>query len=120
MSTVLQICALIVGSFWLGNCFAISQAAHQPMQVPNQSPPRECSGGNNKTILNEIDRILRRNIPFYREFPRRGFFVYDLTDPSNNYISARYGKSEQGCITFTEGHVYHFSTIELAASKSQI
>jgi len=49
-----------------------------------------------------------------------GYFVYDLTDPTNHYISAVYGRSEQGCVTFTEGHVYHFSTIELGASKSQI
>jgi hypothetical protein len=90
------------------------------MQVPNQSPSRGCSGGNNRAILNEIDQIIRQNIPYYREFPHIGFFVYDLTDPSNSYTSARHGFSEKGCITFMEGHVYHFSTIKLAASESQI
>jgi hypothetical protein len=49
-----------------------------------------------------------------------GFFVYDLTDPSNSYFSASFGRSEKGCVTFIEGHVYHFSTKGLAASKSQI
>lgn len=120
MSTVLQISALFLGGFLIGNCFTIRHTAHQPVQVPNQSPSRECSGGNNKAILNEIDRILRRNISFYREFPHMGFFVYDLTDPSNSYFSASFGRSEKGCITFIEDHVYHFSTKGLAASKSQI
>lgn len=90
------------------------------MQVLNQFPSRGCLDDNNKAILNEIDKILKRNISYYRRFPSMGFFIYDLTDPSNSYASARHGRSEKGCITFTEGHVYHFSTIELAASKSQI
>jgi hypothetical protein len=120
MSVVLQICVLIVGGFFLGNCFAISQTAQQSMHVRNQSPSSGCSEAAHKANLDEIDKILKRNIPIYREFPHMGFFVYDLTDLANSYISASKGRSEQGCITFREGHVYHFSTLKLAASKSQI
>ena len=79
-----------------------------------------CAGGNDRAFLQRLDRILRKDISSYDEFPSMGFFVYDLTDPSSSYISAPRGNKEQGCVTFKEGHVYHFSTLELATSKSQI
>src|SRR5262249_10846497 len=67
--TFILVALIAVEGFWHGNCFAISQTVHQPVQAPNQSPSRECLGGNDKVILNEIDRILKRNLSSYREFP---------------------------------------------------
>lgn len=81
---------------------------------------RQCSDGNDRRLLSQFDRIMKKNVPYYKEFPHIGFFIYDLTDPSNNYTSPQHGLAEKGCITFTDGHVYHFSTVSLAASASQI
>lgn len=73
-----------------------------------------------QAILGQLDRTLKKNIPFYKEFPLMGFFVYDLTDPSNYYKSPIHGLSEEGCVNFINNHVYHFSAANLATSKSQI
>ena len=114
---ILTCLALIV--LFGGNPTNSQKAVHKE-QTNHPSSRNGCSDGNDRAFLQRLDRILRQEISFYNEFPSMGFFVYDLTDPSNSYISSPRGNEEQGCITFKDGHVYHFSPLELAASKSQI
>lgn len=83
-------------------------------------PPNSDSIYNRQAILRKLDQILKKSIPYYREFPSMGFFVYDLTDPSNNYRSWRDRLPEESCINFIDNHVYHFSASKLHSSKSQI
>jgi hypothetical protein len=71
---------------------------------------------NREKILERFDKILKTNISDYAEYPStaRGFFIYDLTDPTNNYLT--WGD----CINFISNHVYYFSVVYFAFSQSQI
>lgn len=75
--------------------------------------------GKQKT-LEKFDGILKSSIPGYAQFPQQRFFVYDLTNPQNYYISATSSYQEFGCINFRNNHIYHFSPVELSDSKSHI
>lgn len=48
-----------------------------------------------------------------------GFFIYDLTDPSNKYVAAPSAKAEN-CINFVNKHIYHFSVVDFEKSLSHI
>ena len=73
-----------------------------------------------RRVLHEkFDNILKASIPAYAQFPSRGFFVYDLNDPTNKYIPALYAQGE-ACINFIDNHVYHFAPVEFAFSQSHL
>lgn len=115
-----KLLALLAG---VGVFFTGSGQSAGPLVRPQANggfAAQQCSDGNDRGRLSQFDRIMKKNVPSYKEFPHIGFFIYDLTDPSNNYTSPHNRLREKGCITFTDGHVYHFSTISLAASASQI
>src|SRR5215813_5371615 len=48
-------------------------------------------------LLEKLDSTLKNSIPAYAEFPARGFFVYDLSDPKNKYIPGIYVQGD-ACI----------------------
>jgi hypothetical protein len=70
-------------------------------------------------LLEKFDRTLKDSIPAYAQFPLRGFFIYDLSDPTNKYIPAQYAQSDT-CIRFINNHVYHFAPIEFDFSQSHV
>jgi hypothetical protein len=70
-------------------------------------------------MLDAFDSILKTSVPAYANFPFDGFFVIDLTDPSNRYVSTQYAKAE-GCIDFIDNHIYHFSPVDLRFAQSHI
>jgi hypothetical protein len=114
---------LIVIYLMFGNCPAITQIKTE--NVGNTPALQECSKNSDpmydrETTLKKLDHILKRSIPYYNEFPLMGYFVFDLTDPSNSYKSRRNGLPEKGCINFINNHVYHFSANDWSSSKSQI
>lgn len=105
--------------------FGISQTYGQTENVGNTPFLRSCPQNSDpmydrQTTLRKLERILKRENSFYDEFPLMGFFVYDLTDPSNSYKSQRNGLPEAGCINFVNNHIYHFSAADWSSSKSQI
>lgn len=71
-------------------------------------------------ILKKLNGILKKSNSYYEEFPLIGFFVYDLTDPSNSYKKQMYGLPEVGCVNFINNHIYHFSTGNWSSSFSHI
>ena len=73
-------------------------------------------------ILDQFDSILKASIPEYVKYPALtgGFFIYDLTDPSNKYRSQTPHAPAEGCINFIDKHVYHFSVVYFPFSKSHI
>ena len=71
-------------------------------------------------MLKKFDDILKASVPAYPESIHiEGFFIYDLTLPSNKYISTQ-GNKPENCINFIDNHIYHFSPINLQLSKSHI
>lgn len=83
-------------------------------------PNNSDSTYDRKEILKSMNRILKNSVPGFDKFPSMGFFIYDLTDPSNNYKSKTSSRIEEGCINFVNNHVYHFSVSDWSYSKSQI
>jgi hypothetical protein len=79
---------------------------------------------NRKQTLEKFADLLNELIPTYKKINGRGFliendrsvgfFVQDLTDPSNSGISLK------NCINFIEGHIYHFAPIKRRLSFSHI
>lgn len=68
-------------------------------------------------ILNEsIPEYLKANSKGYYTDAENGigFFVVDLTNPSNKYVSLG------DCVNFINGHVYHVAPLQSAYSLSQI
>lgn len=70
-------------------------------------------------LLARMDSILKASIPAYAQFPGRGFFVFDLTDPVNRYIPEPFANANTQ-ITFVDGHFYHFAPVEFAISESHL
>lgn len=70
-------------------------------------------------ILLEFENTLKTSIPLYEKSYYQGFFVYDLTDAPNNFLPERYNRPKR-CINFIDGHVYHFSALQLEDSFSHI
>jgi hypothetical protein len=66
-----------------------------------------------------MDGILKASIPAYAQFPGRGFFVFDLTDPVNRYIPEPFVNANKE-IRFVDGHFYHFAPVEFAISESHL
>ena len=66
-----------------------------------------------RKLLEQFDAILKASVPEYAKYPlvSGGFFVHDLTDPSNSHPSAR-------CINFVDKHVYHFAVVYIPFSQS--
>lgn len=100
-------------------------AQKKEQSVSSSAVSQKCSRNSDprydrESVLTELNRVLKKSNSFYKEFALMGFFVYDLTDPLNNYTSERHGFSEQGCVNFINHHLYHFSPISLSSSNSQI
>lgn len=72
-----------------------------------------------KAMLEKFDSTLKSSIPAYANFPLRGFFIYDLSDPKNKYIPSEYVKADE-CVDFINHHVYHFAPIDLIFAESHI
>jgi hypothetical protein len=84
-------------------------------QCSNNSDERN----DRQLLLEKLDNTLKNSIPAYAQFPSRGFFVYDLTDPANKYIPGQYAQADSS-LRFTNNHVYHFAPIEFIFSQSHI
>lgn len=79
---------------------------------------------NRHQVLERLAQILNQSIPeyahvfgngFYVEDERGvGFFIYDLTDPSNK------GTPLYDCVDFRNDHIYHFAPIRQHYSISHI
>ncbi len=111
--------------FVFGINTAIGQIKDQGKNVGNTPFLRACLKNSDPTydrqiVLKKLNRILKNSNSYYDEFPLIGFFVYDLTDPSNSYKKQMYGLPEEGCINFINNHVYHFSTGDWSSSFSHI
>lgn len=75
---------------------------------------------NERKMLEQIESILKTSIPAYAQYPEGGFFVYDLTEPANYYKSPTYYTRAEGCVNFTNNHIYYFSVVSFAISYSHI
>jgi len=84
-------------------------------QCSNSSDERN----DQQLLLEKLDNTLKNSIPAYAQFSWRGFFVYDLTDPTNKYIPGMYAKADSS-LRFINHHVYHFAPIEFIFSHSHI
>lgn len=89
-----------------------------------ESDYTQCSNNSDdrydrQVLLAKLDSTLKNSIPAYAQFSLRGFFVYDLNDPTNKYIPAQYAQAD-ACISFINNHVYHFAPIEFAFSESHV
>lgn len=78
---------------------------------------------NRQEVLNVFLTTLRQTRPEYEIGDRRfyiwaekarGFFVYDLTEPSNKQVFST------ECVDFKNNHVYHFAPTTLDYSSSNI
>lgn len=84
----------------------------------SQCPKNTDNLYNRQKILSELSSTLKSSTPAYLQFSS-GFFVYDLTEPSNQYIPKQYANAK-ACINFIDGHAYHFSPIDFSISQSNI
>jgi hypothetical protein len=84
-----------------------------------QCPKNSDSLYDRQKMLESFDNTLKTSIPAYAQFSSHGFFIYDLTEPSNKYIPTQYAKAE-ACVDFIDKHIYHFSPIYLQISQSHI
>lgn len=75
-----------------------------------------------RKILEQFDDILKTSIPEYIKYQSisEGFFVYDLTDPSNKYTSLNHYAFPGNCINLINNHIYHFSVVYFPFSQSHI
>lgn len=89
-----------------------SSASHS--QCVNESKTNE--------LLNQIQHSLRDSIPEIDRFPSLvdKYFVYDLSDTSNNTVLKIDGEGLRGCPKFVDRHVYHFSVTYVPFSRSSI
>jgi hypothetical protein len=100
-------------------------------QKGKPSPIKEClpnseSLYDRRQILNQLAEILNKSVPEDRTILGRkgyhvndegrgvGFFIYDLTNPSNKETTLR------DCIEFKNNHIYHFAPISKRHSFSHI
>lgn len=114
---VISVLSSIAPIKWQGNHLA---RGFKSKTLFRSCPPNSDPKYNRQIILDELNRILEKSIPRYGEFPSKDFFVFDLTDPSNNYKLTGDGLPEQRCINFINNHAYHFSPAELFYSESHI
>lgn len=64
-----------------------------------------------------FENTLMSSIPLYARSLNLGFFIFDLADPSNRYISNAKTKNGQ-CMEFVDRRVYHFAPIDYENSES--
>lgn len=79
---------------------------------------------NREQVLKKFADILNASIPEYQRIEKAkfsirnesgiGFFIYDLSDPSNRAASFK------DCVNFMDGHIYHFAPIIRNYSFSHI
>jgi len=70
-------------------------------------------------ILTIFEDTLKNSIPIYGRTFYTGYFIYDLTDPSNKYVPKHLAQAES-CINFIDNHIYHFSPVVYEDSLSHI
>lgn len=92
----------------------------------NKCPVNSDSLYDRKRTIKRLAKILNKSIPERKRLygtgydvsddgkSPAGFFIYDLTDPSNKDISST------GCIEFRESHIYHFAPFDYALSLSHL
>src|SRR6185369_13358386 len=80
---------------------------------------KQCPNLDRQKFLEKLDSILKNSLPGYAQYPSSGFFVFDLNDPANKYIPAKYVQADDS-ICFIDNHVYHFAPIEFIFSESHI
>lgn len=92
-------------------------------QVNNQCSVNSDKLYNRKKIIKTLGEILNKSIPenVWGKYgiaengdSPAGFFIYDLTDPSNKVINST------ECIEFKNNHMYHFAPFDYAFSLSHI
>lgn len=84
-----------------------------------------CQCPKNPDVLYEREKLLtifedtlKHSVPIYGRTFFSGYFVYDLTDPSNKYLPN--SAQAESCINFIDKHIYHFSPVEYEDSLSHI
>jgi len=97
--------------------------------VSQQNAAKRCPANpdslyDRQQVLEQLAAILNDSVPefrrsgtpgYYVEDERGvGFFIYDLTDPSNKDTSVN------DCINFINNHIYHFAPIRRLYSLSHI
>lgn len=84
-----------------------------------QCPKNSDTLYDREKMLERFEDILKVSIPSYSQSFSDGFFINDLTEPSNKFVSSKFAKAEN-CINFIDNHVYHFSVVEFEKSLSHI
>ncbi len=96
------------------------------------SPDGKCAENSNglyyrQKTLQKFEDILKASVPLYSSSPHirssliGGFFIVDLIQPSNRFISnIPKSRESENCITFDDGHIYHFSPSFFDISESHI
>ena len=90
----------------------------------NKCPRNSDAGYERSSVLKQLAIILNQSIPEYSQANSKGFyadadnaigfFVVDLTNPSNKYVAL------QDCVDFIDNHVYHVAPLQSPYSLSQI
>ncbi|MBF2020329.1 MAG: hypothetical protein IGR93_09560 [Hydrococcus sp. C42_A2020_068] len=95
-------------------------------QVRNKCSANSDKLYDRKKTIKQLAKTLNKSIPERKDVYRTGydvtedgkspagFFIYDLTDPSNKDITST------GCIEFEKDHIYHFAPFDYAFSLSHI
>jgi len=122
----LKLLALFITSLALSCCTEHGAASRKQLTPTNDSSVRiSTSSAQTKSILDSMATILNESLPAYKQINKRGFyvsdenrcigfFVYDLTDTSNNSFT------DPGSFKVIDNHVYHFAAISMQWSISNI
>lgn len=115
--------AYILFSLIIFSCSCSNKITKTPRLYKNNSNYISDSLYNNEELLNKFAKILNDSLEVHRDRTQaicrvengipKFFFVYDLVDTMNNTI-------DNGKIAFINKHIYHFSTISMAFSYSNI
>lgn len=84
-----------------------------------QCPKNSGTSYDREKMLKKFEDALKTSIPAYDQSFVDGFFINDLTEPSNKFASSKFAKAES-CINFKDNHIYHFSVVEFEKSLSHI
>lgn len=92
----------------------------------SQCPTNSDSRYDREKILEQFKGFLGESSPGYQKREEKmgysdlfsGFFIYDLSDPSNRFTSNKYTEGFKDCISFVNNHVYHFSAVFYPFSNS--
>ncbi|MBK9214289.1 MAG: hypothetical protein IPM59_01605 [Chloracidobacterium sp.] len=91
-----------------------------------QCPKNSDSQYDRENILEQFKGFLWESIPGYKKREEElgysdlfsGFFIYDLSDPTNRFTTNKYSEGFRDCINFVNNHVYHFSAVFYPFSNS--